>query len=100
MIRNAEPLSMPESLKYINKEEDERDLIGFIKKFIELKTKDAETLKKNLEELDLMKMKAEHISRIIDLLPEDATDLNKIFVDVSLDEDETKKILDKTKEFR
>ena len=47
-----------------------------------------------------MKLKNEHISKLIDLLPENKEDLNKIVNDVGLDEDETKKILDTIKEFK
>ena len=39
-------------------------------------------------------MKGEHVAKIIDFLPEDASDLNKIFTDVSLDENEIKQIKD------
>ena len=71
-----------------------------MKKFVTLNPKEAGELRKKLEDLDLMKMKAEHIVKIIDLAPENTEELNKIFVDVSLDEDETKKILDTVKEFK
>ena len=47
-----------------------------------------------------MRVKQEHIVKIIDLMPENAEELNKIFVDSSLDEDETKKILETVKEFK
>ena len=33
-------------------------------------------------------------------MPENAEDLNKIFVDISLDEDEKRKILETIKEFK
>ena len=46
-----------------------------------------------------MKMKSDHASKIIDVLPETNEDLNKIFTDVGLDENETKKTLDTVKEF-
>ena len=42
----------------------------------------------------------EHIVKVIDFLPDDAESLNKIFTDVSLDEDEAKKILDVVREFK
>jgi len=42
----------------------------------------------------MMKMKREHLVKIVDVLPQDATDLNKIFSDVSLTEEETNKILE------
>ena len=40
------------------------------------------------------------ISKIIDILPDKAEEVNKIFIDISLDENETKKILDTIKEFK
>ena len=41
-----------------------------------------------------------NISKLIDVLPEKAEEVNKIFIDVSLDENETQKILDTIKEFK
>ena len=69
----------------------------FLKKFLKTKPEQAKKLKEGLEKLDLLKMKREHLVKIIDLLPTDATDLNKIFVDVSLTEDEINKILEVVK---
>ena len=99
MIKNAEPISMTESQKYLD-EEVHSDLRGFIKKFAQLKEKDAEKLREILEKLDLLKVKKSHIAKIIDLLPEDKTDLNKIFTDISLTDEESKKILDAISGFR
>ena len=53
-----------------------------------------------MKKLDSMKIKKEHIVKIINLLPADSSDLNKIFTDVSLDEDETNKILEIVKKYR
>ena len=101
MIKSNESLSMAEVAAYIKKTEDsEIDLIGFIKKFTKLKLKEAKELRKKIEELELMKVRAEHIVKIIDFMPENAEDLNKIFVDVSLNEDETRKILESIREFK
>ena len=98
MIKNTELLSMAEAIEYVNKE-DSIDIKGFIKKFTKLKPKEAKELKKKLEGLDMMKLRAEQIIKIIDLLPENQEDLNKI-VDISLDENETKKIIDIVKKFK
>jgi len=81
-------------------ENPETDIKEFIKKFIDLSPKDAKELRKKLESLELMKLKNEQAVKIIDLTPENDADLNKIFIDVSLDEDETKKILETVKEFK
>ena len=92
---------MAEALKYIKKDsESEAEVKKFIKKFTKIKPKKAEEMKKKLESLNMMKMKSEHIAKIIDLLPEDSEDLNKIFNDVSLNEDETKKISETIGEFK
>jgi len=101
MIKNSEPLSMSEIAEYTKKIEDtETDIIGFIKKFAKLAPKESHKLRKKLEELELMKVKPENIVKIVDLVPENAEELNKIFTDVGLDEDETEKILETVKEFK
>jgi DNA-directed RNA polymerase subunit F len=97
MIKNTESLSMIESMKYMEKDSE---IMGFIKKFNKLGVKEAEKIRDKVSALGLIKIKIEHISKIIDLMPETLSDLNKIFVDVSLDEDEANKILDTIKEFR
>ena len=101
MIRNKEPLSMVEAVEIVKKTgKEETELAGFVKKFTSLDAEKAKELRKKLEELNLLKVKPEHIAKIIDLLPETPEELNKIFVDLSLDEDETKKVLDTIKEYK
>ncbi len=101
MIKNNEPLSMVEVLDYVKKTENaETDVITFIKKLTKLNSKEAKELREKLEELQLIKMRPESLVKIIDLLPENSEDLNKIFTDVGLNEDETKKILDAVKQFK
>ena len=101
MIINETPLSMSEATEYLDKKiEEEKEVLDFAKKFESLKPQKAKELKDKLKELDLIKLNDIHISKIIDLLPQDKEDLNKIFVDVNLDEDETNKVLDTIKEFK
>ncbi len=101
MIINKEPLSMAEALEYIKEEDsEETDMIGFAKKFVKPKKEKIKELKQKLKELELLKIKDEHIAKIIDLIPENPEELNKIFVDVSLDEEETQKILSVIKEIK
>ena len=99
MIKNSEPLSMAEVVKFVERE-DEHEIVGFIKKFNKMKASDAKELKKQLNDLQMIKIKPDYVVKIIDLLPETSEELNKIFVDVSLDEDESKKILDTIKQFK
>ncbi len=101
MITNTKPLSMAETLEYTEREKDSgEELKKFVKKFVKIKPEKAKELRKKLEALDLIKVKPEHIVKIIDLLPENQENLNKIFSDVSLDEDESKKILQTIEESR
>ncbi len=101
MIKEMTPMSMSESLEYIQGEDDKStEIKGFIKKFVKISPKDAKEMREKLEALDLLKLKPEYIVKIVDVLPDNSENLNKIFSDVSLDEDETKKILDIVKEFK
>lgn len=97
MIKQRESLSMAEIGQYTKDNENVSELNKFIKKFSKLNLKKAKELRKELQSLDLMKLKSDQISKIIDILPEDGEDLNKIFTDVSLDEDEIQKILNTVK---
>jgi DNA-directed RNA polymerase subunit F len=99
MIIERKPLSMVEAREYMDKDSG-TEIKGFVKKFIVLKPEKAKKLKEKIRSLDLLKVKEEHIAKIIDIMPETGEDLNKIFSDVSLDEDETKKLLETIKEFK
>jgi|SRR3989344_989784 len=97
------PLSMKEAEKIVETskgEKEEKEVLDFIRKFTKLDIKEAIELRKEIESLNLLKIKEENITKIIDLLPEDASDLNKIFDDVSLDENETNKLLETIKKYR
>ncbi len=100
MIKHNEPLSMAEATDHLKGSRDEgKEMLSFIKKFSKLKAKEAKELRIKIRSLDLIKLDDKHISKIIDVLPENSEELNKIFVGIGLDEDETKKILDTVKEF-
>lgn len=101
MIKNNESVSMAEAIEYIKKDGDsETEVVGFIKKFNKLKAKEAKELKQEIESFGMIKIKPDYVVKIIDFLPETPEELNKIFIDVSLDEDESKKILDTIKKFK
>ena len=95
MIIENRPLSMSEAKEYFDKAgEKDAEVVKTLKKFSSIKPKDAIEMRRKIAELDLLKVSQKHISKIIDLMPEDAEELNKVFTDVGLDEDETKKILE------
>lgn len=101
MIKQNNSLSIAEALKYVDsKNESEAKIKKFMENFKKLDIDEAKGLRKKLEVMELLKMKDSHISKIIDLVPEDKENLNKIFTDVSLTEDESKQILDAIEEFK
>jgi DNA-directed RNA polymerase subunit F len=100
MIKNSEPLSMAEALEYIKNEEGETKIVEFIKKFSKLEPKEAKELREQIDSLGIIKIKPEYSIKIADLLPITAEELNKIFVDVTLEEDESNKILEAVKKFK
>ena len=105
MIKNMAALNMQETKKILgsSKQEDEekkKAMETFIKKFSKISNEKAEKIKKGLEGLGLLKLKKSHIAKIVDILPEDGSDLNKIFLDITLNEDETNKILEVVKNNR
>jgi len=94
---------MAETLKIVSSlEETEKikETKAFIKKFCKVDNKKLEELKKELGNLGILKLKRADISKIIDLLPENATEINKIFIEVTLDADETNKILETVKKYK
>ena len=96
MIIDRTPLNLNEVQDIVEKTQDsekKEEIKTYLKKFLKTKPAQAKKIKEELEKLDLLKIKREHIVKIVDLLPGDLSDLNKIFTDVSLNEDEANKIL-------
>ena len=103
MIKEKKSLSMSEAKGIVGKVKETDKIIslrGFIKKFSKLDDKKAKELREELESLNLLKIKPADISKIIDTLPEDFVELNKIFTEVTLDTDETNKILQTIKKYK
>jgi DNA-directed RNA polymerase subunit F len=101
MIKNREALSMGESIEHLKESKGRNaELTGFIKKFSKISVKDSKNMRKKLEELKIIKLDDRSISKIIDLMPENGEEVNKIFVGINLDEEEANKILEVIKEFK
>jgi DNA-directed RNA polymerase subunit F len=103
MINEKQPLTMQEANKILNSVEENdkiKDAKAFIKKFSKSKEDKAAALQKELQDLNLMKLKEKDIIKIVDFLPEEAQELNKILTEVTLDADETNKILESVKKHK
>ena len=88
------PLCLAEVKDLIGDIEDKKELDDYIKKFGNLSKEDSLKLGEEIRELDNMKVKEEHIVKIVDFIPKNSEELNKIFTDISLDEEECNKILE------
>lgn len=97
MILDRTPINMNEVAEIIADIDDspkKEEMEIYLKKFMKATPAQAKKIKEEVEALDSIKVKRDHIVKIVDLLPADASDLNKIFTDVSLNEEETNKILE------
>ncbi len=100
MIKERTPLTMngaKEILADLKENDKNKDIQAFIKKFSKLDEKSSKKLKIELETLNILKLRSTDIVKIVDICPENAVELNKIFTEISLDADETSKILDAIK---
>jgi len=103
MIKEKKPLSMAEANEVLGslKETDKiKETKAFIKKYSKVDPKKIKEFREELEKLDILKLKKSDIAKIMDILPEDAQEINKLFTDVTLDADETTKILDTVKKHK
>ena len=91
---------MTEVVSLVGNSEKSESIKKFIKNFNKMPLDKAIEMKKELENLKLIKLKAGHIVKIIDFVPIDASELNKVIIEVSLDQEEVNKILDVTKKFK
>ena len=94
------PLTLVEAQGLVKANDGSKEIEPYFNKFIKISEKESGELKKELEGLDNHKMKPDHIIKIIDFLPEDASDLNKIFSDISLDENEIKQVAEIVAKYR
>ena len=99
VIKEEKPLTLSEVYELVGDSEKAQEVKTFLKTFIKVKSTKVKEIKKELEDLDLIKLKETHLVKIIDFMPEDATELNKVLTDVSLDESETNKVLDVIKKY-
>ncbi len=93
MILNKKPLMLSEVKEYVTDSEESKVMIDYLKSYCKLTKEKGAELHKEITGLNNPKIKEEHVVKIADLLPKDAEDLNKIFMDVILTEEETNTLL-------
>lgn len=103
-ITKKTPLSIAELQEFLDKKEENKKMEAireYVKKFAKLTSEEAKKLRQELRELGIAKLGEEQIVKIIDIMPEDADDLRKIFFATStLNQDEIQKILDVVKKYK
>lgn len=94
MILDKKPVPLAEVESYVTNLEEKKSLHSYIKKFSKLTKEKAKSMAESIRALNNPKINEEDIVEILDFLPEDAEDLNKIFTEVSLSEEESNVILE------
>lgn len=99
IVIEKKPLTLAEAKSQIKDFEDRKALEDYFKKFSNLSEDKALKLIEEMKALNNPKIKDEDISKVADFLPTDAEEVNKIFTDVTLTEDETNKIIEIVKKY-
>ena len=99
VVKEEKPITMAEVAALAGEGEKADAIKKFISNFTKMTAEKAKEMKEELRNLDLIKLKEFHPVKIVDFLPIDATELNKILPEVSLDQDEVNKILDVTRKY-
>lgn len=99
MILNSKPLSLAEVKEYAKHADEKSQIHLYLKAFCSLSFEKASELSEKIRSLNNMKIKEQHIAKILDFIPKDSEEVNKIFLDVSLSEEEINSILSITKEY-
>lgn len=94
MILNKTPLTLAQVKAYASDTlEENKVLADYLKAFEKLTKEKAESLASEVHALNNPKIKDELVVKVVDLLPQDAEDVNKIFLENSLSEEETGALL-------
>ena len=99
MILEKKALTLAEVTNLIGDSEKAVAMKDFIKKFSKMKLSDAEEMKKELVALDLIQLKDEHIVSLVNFVPKDSVELNKVLAGVSLNQEEVDKLLNVTSKY-
>lgn len=98
-IINKRPVTMTEVALNLKDVDENKPIHNYIKKFKSLDKQKSEKLVESVRALNNPKIKEEDIVKVADFLPRDSEDVNKIFTEVSLNEEEINSILQIMKEY-
>ena len=99
IVINRQPLTLAQVAEYVAKQENANATNDYLKEFNKRTKEESEKLAAEIRALNNIKIKEESIIKIVDLDPKDSEDINKIFTEVSLSEEEINAILAITKKY-
>ena len=99
MILNKKPLAISEVKEYVKDSEGKEVLINYLKKFGKVSKSDIKKIEEKIQSIDNLKIKDKDIVKIIDFLPKDKEDVNKLFVENNLNDEEAKALLEIVKDY-
>ncbi len=100
MILDIKPVSLAEVKEIVKSMPSENEsLSNYIKVYCRLSPEKSKELKEEIFSLNNLKIKEDHAVKVADFLPKDSEDVNKIFNDVSLTEEEINAIVEIVKKY-
>jgi DNA-directed RNA polymerase subunit F len=99
MILSKKPLTLSEVNSLVPKGEEKKPINDYLKKFVQLSKEDADKLLGELVKLNNPKLKEENLVKLVDFLPRDVEDVNKILIEANLSESEANAILEIVKKY-
>ncbi len=99
MILSKKPLTLAEVDSFVPKGEEKKPIHEYLKKFLVLSKDKADKLIEELRALNNLKLKEEHLIKIVDFLPKSLEDLNKVAAEANLSEAEANAILEITNKY-
>ena len=99
MILSKKPLTLAEVNSLVPKSEEKKPIHDYLKKFVQLSKEDADKLLSDLVVLNNPKLKEENLVKLVDFLPRDLEDINKILNEANLSESEANAILEIVKKY-
>ncbi len=108
-VLSKEPKTLSEVKNILKEVEIERELnfrssktMDYVNRFVNIEDKDVSELKEKIEKLDILRLKEEHIVKIIDFLPESVDEFKLIFQGsyVTFSEDDIKEIVNVINDFK
>lgn len=98
IVLNQTPITMAEA-KDLIPDVEEKPLKDYFKKFVSLTAEKAKSLSEDIRALNNVKVREKDIVKVADLLPKSKEEVNKIFTEVSLSEEESNAIVEIVKKY-